>query len=129
MAYILIERETDDPKYEYKEECDTLEEAQARMKYAYESIVYHTDSNVIDKSDFSSRSAYVCIGDNKIFWDIEEKSDMKRYVVITWPESQDLMDRDGFEENCHLINDDKGLDEYGSSAYFVDENWLNNLSD
>lgn len=54
---------------------------------------------------------------------------MKRYVVIMWPESQDLMDREGFEENCHLINDDKGLGEYGSSAYFVDENWLNNLSD
>lgn len=56
-------------------------------------------------------------------------NNMKRYVVITWPESQDLMDREGFEENCHLVNNDKGVDEYGSSAYFVDENWLNNLSD
>lgn len=53
---------------------------------------------------------------------------MKKYVVIIWPWSQNLMDREGFEENCHLVNDDKGVDEYGSSAYFVDEDWLKNLS-
>lgn len=49
---------------------------------------------------------------------------MSYYVIVTWPESQELMEREGFEENCHLINDESGLDLYGSSAYFVDKDWL-----
>jgi len=46
------------------------------------------------------------------------------YVVITWPEIQYYMDLDGFDENSSLINDEPMLSEYGSSAYFVDEDWL-----
>lgn len=48
----------------------------------------------------------------------------EKFIVVTWPESQNLMEYEGFEENCHLINDDSGLDQYGSSAYFVNEDWL-----
>ena len=46
------------------------------------------------------------------------------YVVITWPEIQNYMGLDGFDENSSLINDEPMLSEYGSSAYFVDEDWL-----
>ena len=49
---------------------------------------------------------------------------MTKFVVVTWPESQELMEKEGFEENSYLINDDKGIDDYGSSAYFVSETWL-----
>lgn len=49
---------------------------------------------------------------------------MNRYVIVRWPEIQELMGLDGFTENSHLILDEKGVDEYGSSAYFVNENWL-----
>ena len=52
---------------------------------------------------------------------------MKKYVIITWPEIQDLMEKEGFDEHSYLINDEKGLDDYGSSSYFVEENWLNSL--
>lgn len=45
------------------------------------------------------------------------------YTVVTWPDVQYLMDKEGFEENSHLINDEKGLDKYGSSAYFVNFAW------
>ena len=51
------------------------------------------------------------------------------YVVVTWPDSQNLMDREGFSENSYLVNDDKGIEDFGSSAYFVDEDWLNSLSE
>ena len=47
------------------------------------------------------------------------------YEVVTWPEVQDLMELDGFRENSYLINDTKGLNEFGSSAYFVNTDWLN----
>jgi len=56
---------------------------------------------------------------------------MDKYIIITWPESQNLIDFEGFEENCCLINDsiiefnNSFLYRYGSSAYFVNEKWFN----
>jgi len=38
-----------------------------------------------------------------------------RYAVVTWPESQAYMDCEGVE----LINDDEGIELFGSSAYIV----------
>lgn len=47
-----------------------------------------------------------------------------KYVIVQFPEIQFLMERDGFNENCCLINDEDFLSLYGNSAYFVNENWL-----
>lgn len=49
---------------------------------------------------------------------------MDKYIVIQWPEIQDIMELEGFRDNSYLINDEKGLKEYGSSAYFVNTKWL-----
>ena len=35
--------------------------------------------------------------------------DKDTFEVVCWPESQTLMDREGFEENAYLVSDDKGL--------------------
>lgn len=43
--------------------------------------------------------------------------------IVTWPESQMVTEYSGYLENAVLINSDKGLDEYGSSAYIVDADW------
>lgn len=51
------------------------------------------------------------------------------YVVVSWPDSQALMDKPGFRENSYLVNDDKGIEEFGSSAYFVDEEWLGSVEE
>lgn len=45
------------------------------------------------------------------------------YIVVQWPESQSLMLFPGWTEHCYLINDEKGLDDFGSSAYFVEKDW------
>ena len=50
--------------------------------------------------------------------------DKDTFEVVCWPESQMLMELDGFEENSYLVNDDKGLLEFGSSAFFVNRKWL-----
>ena len=50
--------------------------------------------------------------------------DKDTFEVVCWPESQMLMELDGFEENSYLVNDDMGLLEFGSSAYFVNSKWL-----
>lgn len=46
------------------------------------------------------------------------------FEIVCWPDIQVLMELDGFNENAYLINDEKGLEEYGSSAYFVNSDWL-----
>lgn len=48
-----------------------------------------------------------------------------RYVVVQWPDIQFLMEKPGFREHAYLINDDRGMADFGSSAYFVEEAWLN----
>ena len=45
---------------------------------------------------------------------------MDRYILVTWPDSQNLMEQDWFDE-CVLMNDLDHLDNIGSSAYFVPE--------
>lgn len=45
------------------------------------------------------------------------------YIVVTWPYIQELMEIEGFKENSYLINDNKGMEDFGSSAYFVDKTW------
>ena len=54
---------------------------------------------------------------------------MKKYVVITWPWVQDLFEVEGFYEHSYLVNDDQGIEDFGSSAYFVEEEWLNALNE
>lgn len=46
------------------------------------------------------------------------------YEVVMWPECQELMDKEGWENNSYLISDDRGLNDFGSSAYFVKKSWL-----
>ena len=49
------------------------------------------------------------------------------YIVLTWPEIQNLMVKEDFEEHSYLINDDKGLNDFGSSAYFIEKNWYDEV--
>jgi len=46
-------------------------------------------------------------------------------TIIAWPESQNLFELQGFKENCRLVNGERGIEEYGSSAYLTDTDWLN----
>jgi len=45
---------------------------------------------------------------------------MEKYILVTWPQSQELMEQEWFDE-CILMNDENHLDEVGSSAFFVPE--------
>lgn len=49
------------------------------------------------------------------------------FEIVCWPESQALFEMEGFEENAYLVNDDKGMLEFGSSAYFVRKEWLDSI--
>lgn len=49
---------------------------------------------------------------------------MSEFIVVEWPDIQFLMEKDGFKEHCHLIDTEPLIEEYGSSAYFVEKYWL-----
>ena len=42
-----------------------------------------------------------------------------KYILVEWPDVQYLMDKEGFKENSSLADGEK----FGSSAYFVSEEW------
>lgn len=48
-------------------------------------------------------------------------------TVVTWPESQNLVEKKGFTKYCVLINSPRGIELYGSCAYLVDTNWLEDV--
>ncbi len=51
------------------------------------------------------------------------------YEIVTFPKVQSLMEKAGFKEHSYLVNDEKGIEDFGSSAYFVDIEWLEKLNE
>ena len=53
---------------------------------------------------------------------------MENFEIIGWPEIQDYMELEDFEENSTLIvpNESIGI---GSSTYLVDKEWLEELEE
>lgn len=49
------------------------------------------------------------------------------FIVVPWPEVQELMEYEDFDKNTHLINDLALYNEYGDSAYFVRKSWIDNI--
>ena len=46
-------------------------------------------------------------------------------TIITWPDSQDYMDEEWWDEHAELISDKVGLAIYGSSAFIVPNEFIN----
>ena len=53
---------------------------------------------------------------------------MEDYVIIGWPDIQDIMDQEGFKENATLIEPNDSMS-IGSSTYLVDKEWLESLEE
>ena len=51
---------------------------------------------------------------------------MEDYEIIGWPEIQELMDKECFEDNATLIEPNDAMS-IGSSTYLVDKEWLESL--
>ena len=58
---------------------------------------------------------------------IDDYVDEDDFIIIPWPEIQAFMEIPGFDINACLANDEWTLDKYGSSAYFVNKQWLNKI--
>ena len=49
-----------------------------------------------------------------------------KFIVVTWPNVQKLM-VEGFAKNAVLIDDEKGLEDFGPSACFVNAEWARSV--
>lgn len=52
----------------------------------------------------------------------------EEYVAMSFPEVQTLFEKQGFDDNAYLINDEKGIKDFGPCAYFVKKEWLNKVN-
>ena len=50
-----------------------------------------------------------------------------KYIVVTFPESHELVCERDFDKNSYYINDDDGIKDFGTSAYFVKEKWYKKI--
>ena len=48
------------------------------------------------------------------------------YKLISWPEVQELMEREGFQEHSSLAYE---TDKFGSQAYFIELQWLKEINE
>lgn len=53
---------------------------------------------------------------------------MKDYVIVGWPDIQDIIDKEGFEDNAALIEPHYSMG-IGSSTYLVDREWFESLKE
>ena len=49
---------------------------------------------------------------------------MEDFEIVEWPDIQELMNKEGFEENATLITPNENLG-IGSSTYLVNKEWIN----
>ena len=49
--------------------------------------------------------------------------DQDNFLVVEWPESQELMEHEGFMDNCSLLLNDG----FGSASYLVRKDWYARL--
>lgn len=52
----------------------------------------------------------------------------EEYIAMSFPEVQNLFEKEGFDDNTYLINDEKGIKDFGPCAYFVKKEWLNKVN-
>ena len=57
------------------------------------------------------------------FIDNDDDEDQDSFVVVSWPESQELCEHVGFQDNCTFIMGDS----LPSSSYLVNKEWYSRL--
>lgn len=51
----------------------------------------------------------------------------EKFIIVPWPEVQELMNEESFSNHSYPINDARGLNEYGPMSFFVEEDWYNRI--
>ena len=96
---------------------DSVIEKMKTDRYAYRDALYFVIWDEIRCQDISDKL--------EIYGGPYDENTLKEegLVVVAWPESQSIIERDRYWEHARLINDETGLSLYGSSAYAVEREW------
>jgi hypothetical protein len=78
------------------------------------------DDNLIPDCSLEKVDADHVIKDIRLAGNDDDQDD---FLVVEWPESQELMEYEGFMDNCTLILSDG----FGSASYMVNKNWYSQL--
>jgi hypothetical protein len=78
------------------------------------------DDNLIPNCSLEEVDADHVIKDIRLAGNDDDQDD---FLVVEWPESQELMEYEGFMDNCTLILSDG----FGSASYMVNKNWYSQL--
>jgi hypothetical protein len=90
----------------------------------YEDIKDESRPDFMDLLDEPSESEHLSPALKVLDNPKQEDDNDFLYAIVTFPEVQELQDKDWFDKECCLINDGALFDKYGSSAYFVPFNRL-----
>lgn len=100
------------------------------QSYCYENLDDYAspiDLVILDSDTNEEVETFETIRSELKTWDRGYSEDeLRGFSVIQWPEVQSYMDKPGFSHVARLVNDDEGLDLYGSSAYVIPNRMLNN---
>ena len=78
------------------------------------------DDNLIPDCSLEKVDADHVIKDIRL---AKNDDDQNNFLVVEWPESQELMEYEGFMDNCTLLLSDG----FGSASYLVSKRWYGKL--
>ena len=78
------------------------------------------DNNLIPNCSLEEVDADHIIKDIRL---AENDDDQDNFLVVEWPESLELMEYEGFMDNCSLFLSDG----FGSATYMVNKDWYGRL--
>ena len=78
------------------------------------------DENLIPNCSLEKVDANHVIKDIRLAGNDDDQDD---FLVVEWPESQELMEYEGFMDNCTLLLSDG----FGSASYLVNKHWYGKL--
>ena len=78
------------------------------------------DDNLIPNCSLEEVDADHVIKDIRLAGNDDDQDD---FLVVEWPESQELMEHEGFMDNCTLLLNDG----FGSASYLVRKDWYARL--
>lgn len=78
------------------------------------------DNNLIPDCSLEKVDADHVIKDIRLAGNDDDQDD---FLVVEWPESQELMEYEGFMDNCTLLLSDG----FGSASYLVNKHWYGKL--
>lgn len=112
-------------------EAERYDELQEHLKNLGERLIEAAENIQSDADELDDEAFRIQQEEEELqIWSgLYDEDELEGYEIVCWPESQDLMEIEGYRRHSYLIDDDFGIDKYGSSAYVVEKEWFDNAQE